>query len=569
MLKIIRQNRYYWIEIFFAILLAVITLERLSQKGASMWGGIDPFFHTQRIYEIDYYFKHGQLPNWLNFLTFNHSGQAVNGMYPDLGLYLYVISTLWIKNVISQVIVIKSLILSTAFGITDYTLRKRGIAPAVAAAIAFVFVSSGFFTNIFYTQFQPNTMLIEAVAFPLLFVFSDLFQIKDFEWNLVFKISLLLIWLLFNHLVSFVVVLILVGIALLYRLFIQNRSITTQLKVLVTSGILVGMIGAPLFYRLALISASKLNSPALSGTVVYAEFITLITGSSWGTPNNMPLPALLCIILVVASGQLFRSVKLQALALMEFLILVMCSSLFPWNIFQKLPILGNFQSAPNRFGMFLGCIPLLMLVKAFPAEKVRRIFFAFMVISIGVMIGNEYNYHQAAKELPRLDAKSVNANPMHTDMFVTLGGVTNRTNLSDVPDYTPHEALTISKYGKGGALSQKTLSVLRNKNYDVHPILNGVNLKVRKAVHKKTSFLPIFGYKSLNYSVQLNGHFKKVMIKDGFVTIDSSLKKGDEIRVIAENPKLYNWLMLWSLLLIVCVLVFWRVAIEHNNERAK
>lgn len=113
-------------------------------------GGIDPFFHTQRIYEIKCAFQNWEIPVWVNFRTFNFAGQSINGMYPDYTLWLFVLLTIWIKKVTVQVIVIKSSILLSAFYITDHTLKKRGFDKVSSVLCAWLYVTSGYYSYIFY-----------------------------------------------------------------------------------------------------------------------------------------------------------------------------------------------------------------------------------------------------------------------------------------------------------------------------------------------------------------------------------------------------------------------------------
>ena len=69
----------------------------------------DTFFHIGRISEIRYAFQHFEFPNWLNFQSFFGIGQAVNGMYPDISMYPFVLLTMPLSP-FHQVIAVQVLI---------------------------------------------------------------------------------------------------------------------------------------------------------------------------------------------------------------------------------------------------------------------------------------------------------------------------------------------------------------------------------------------------------------------------------------------------------------------------
>lgn len=476
-------------------------------------------------------------------------------MYPDYTLWLFVLLTIWIKKVTVQVILIKSSILLSAFYITDHTLKKRGFDKVSSVLCAWLYVTSGYYSYIFYQQFQPNTMMVMMILFPLLFILSDILQAKKFNVKLMLKFSLLLTWVLFSHLVSFVVLVTLVVVVLGYKLVVVKNVTFASLKILVGSSTLTLLMGSSLLYRILIISMSGLHTPFNAGQVGSEEFVKLFTNSTWDATNGPSIIAMVALLLVLIRGKLKTDKIVQNLALVEFMILIFCSSMMPWNVLQKLPVLGNFQFAQWRYGLFASFIPMIMLMKSISKHNLRKILLVFAILSIGIMVGKEYSYHQEFAQNPVLNARTKDASPMSTTMLIKEGGVTNPTNISAIPDYVPKNVATKSVTFKDDTLNDDVKNELTNhflvigKNKvstKVSPVRNGVSLEVvsynKKGV--RNIQLPIFGYSTLKYNVTLNGNLAPYHVNArGLLEIRAHIYSGDDISVQMVLPKVYKFLL--------------------------
>lgn len=541
-------------------------------------GGIDPFFHTQRIYEIKSAFQNCDIPVWVNFKTFNFAGQAINGMYPDYTLWLFVLLTIWINKITAQVIVIKSLILLSAFYVTDYTLKVRGFDKISSVLCAWIYVTSGYYSYIFYQQFQPNTMMVMVVLFPLLFSLSDIFQVKEFSIKLTLIFSLLLTWVLFSHLVSFVVLVTLVMVIIVYKLVVARDLSFNSLKILMASAALTVIMGSSLLYRVLIISMSKLHTPFNAGKVGSEEFVKLFTNSTWDATNGPSIAAILALILVLVSGKLKTDKTVQKLAMVEFMILIFCSSILPWNVLEKLPVIGNFQFSQWRYGLFTSFIPMVMLMKSISRHDLRKILLVFSILSIGIMIGKEYSYRQEFTQNPVLNAQTKGASPMSTTMLVKEGGITNPSNISVIPDYVPKNVATKSVTFRDDTLNDDVKNELTNhflvigKNKvptKVSPEKKGLSLEIvsynKKSV--KNIQLPIFGYSTLQYTVTLNGKSVPYHVNSkGFLEIRAHIHSGEHVLVHLVLPKMYKILLYANEMTVIVAIVCLTVMKKKQNE---
>lgn len=546
----------------FLIFILMITCIRLKQQGSIM--AFDAFFHTSRISEIDYYFRHLEIPNWLNFQSFNRNGQAINGMYPDLTLWPFIILTIGIKSIVRQIVVIRSLILIFAFIVTLHSLIQNNFDKISAALVAVTFVLSGFYSSVLYQQFQPNTMLAVSISFPLLFSLIDIFNTKQLKLNLVIKVALLMSWLLFSHLVSVVVVIIVIVVVIVSKIFLLNRSVLYAIYNLSLAALLTTVISVPFLYRYYKISSAGLLPPFRAGVIGSEPFMDLITKAKWNATNALPLASLFCLVLVIVHHPLENKDMLLKLSFVEFILMVFCTSLVPWSLLNKVPIINNFQYAQWRFAIFLGIIPFVLFLMCYSPKYSRSIMSVLTIIAVLFSVQSEYEFHYLQYNTPVLNGKSLNQKPISGEFFVQDSAFSNYTNRFDLPDYAPKNMKTKTYFYKNDALSDKYTRIIwkhRISNISEHTftdaslesINNGVVLK-SKGLGKGVMQLPIVGYRSLRYKVMINN--KRVSYRvnnNGFIQICYDKDSNNaNVRVMFNNPIVYNALLIFSI--CVCII---------------
>lgn len=557
-----RRGLFLLAVISFIVFVLGITIERLKQNGVVM--ASDAFFHTSRIQEIDYYFKHLEMPNWLNFQTFNRNGQAINGMYPDLTLWPFVLLTIGIKSIVNQVIVIRSLILIFAFLITLVSLIKRKFDKVSSTLVAVTFVLSGFYSSVFYQQFQPNTMLAVAISFPLLFTMVDIFSSKRVNLKLAIKAALLMGWLLFSHLVSVIVVVIVLVIVMVAELITYSKRIWYQVYNLSLAALLTLIISAPFLYRYYKISSSGLLPPFRAGMIGSEPFMDLITKSEWDATNSLPLVSLFCLILVIAHHSTKNSQLLIGLSFVEFTLMVLCTSLVPWSLLDKVPFINNFQYAQWRFAIFLSVVPFILFLLCYRSKYARPILGIFAIIAVSFSIQAEYNFHQLIYTTPVLSTESVNQNPISKSYFVKDNALSNYTNQFNIPDYAPKSMKTKTVYYANDSLSDSVTRIIYKRklsninhhttaNAKLKSINNGIILKTRDRIEKGEIQTPVIGYKGLEYKVVLNHKTIPYHVnKNGFIQIHSPRNLYNQnIKITFNNPAIYNLLIIFDVCIVV------------------
>src|SRR5699024_8728230 len=160
----------------------------------------DTFFHSERIYEIRLAFQQHQLPSWVNFNSFFNTGQAINGMYPDITLWPFVFLTNFLTP-IHQIIAIKALIAGLGFIVTFLSINKR-FDSRNAILAATIFTLSGSVLKDLVNEMQTGTALVMIFAFPIFFTLKEAIESEKIDPPLIIKTALLMFWVIGSHLLS-------------------------------------------------------------------------------------------------------------------------------------------------------------------------------------------------------------------------------------------------------------------------------------------------------------------------------------------------------------------------------
>lgn len=378
------KRRELKINITITILIVIATY--LDIKNNFLITGADSFFHIERVYEIREAFKAHHFPSWVNFITFHHIGQAINGMYPDISLWPLVYITN-ILNPVHQIIVIRSLILALTYSVTRYSISKRfcNINATYSAAI---YTLSGMCLRNFNNEIQLGTAIILIFLFPIVFAIKELIYSKKIEPILVIKLSLLCTIIIYSHLMSIFVLYLIVGIFILARL-IYHRSIYPIINILLSSTLLA-LTSLPILFRYFTISSSKIQSVYSKGNVTAINFTDIFTSASWNSRGALSLVSIILISIVLTNLEKSNLSKLMPYIYGEILILILGTNLAPWSILQNLPLLDSIQDTGWRFLIFSSAIPFILLLINFSAKTSEKILHILFVISPSL----NYKYNQ-------------------------------------------------------------------------------------------------------------------------------------------------------------------------------
>lgn len=516
----------------------------------------DSFFHASRIYEIRYAFLHHELPNFLNFQSFFGMGQAVNGMYPDISLWPLVLVTLPL-SFIKQIYAIRLIIIFLTFIITYCSLIGQKVSKTNSLLVSIIYVTSGYSLYQSVVELQLGTAMIYCFSFPIFFCAKEIIESKDIDKLLVLKTALLLALILYSHLLSVISLVIVIFIVLLYKLCINGNSIKYSIINSALAGIISFFFVLPIIFRYFVISKSRISAPFSQGNITSESLLELFQMPyGWAARTTLPAVSFFLIFLVLFLGS-NNGKSLNYLSI-EALLMFLCTNLFPWAIFNKVPIINNLQFTPWRFGIWLGIIPLIVFLKTFDNQKLLwklLIIFASISVFASLQFINDFSSNNGQQNLTlRLYKNKQGRNRVAGDDL-------DRTILTR--DYTPREAnikgnenrvtnLTSSLAFDPYVFTKKTKAKVRKM-----PINNGIKITLEDPIEGKIS-LPIYGYRSINYEVKINGKSIPYSVdKKGYLqlTPDLNLKKNEVIIIASKNPKVYVYLVFISLLLYTICLV--------------
>ncbi|WP_125565487.1 hypothetical protein [Companilactobacillus insicii] len=527
-----------------------------------MISGSDTFFHTQRVYEIRQAFLNGNLPSWLNFDTFFSAGQAVNGMYPDFTLWPFVFFTNMLSP-IHQVIAIKVLIAAMTFVVTFLSLNKRYNSFNSSMA-ALIFTYSGAVLRDITTEFQPGTAIVLAFAFPIVFVFKDIIESKKINYVLAIKLGLLMTIVVNSHLLSAVAISMVAGVFLIVK-SIKNRTIAPWINSII-AGVITIILCLPIIYRVITISKTGLLPPFGQGNIIADPITLLFANSKWNARVAFSTLSLIILMIVMIGFDKKKIKNLLPWILVESLLIILSTDMTPWAIFNHVPVINSFQESGWRFALFLGIVPILLLLENFKEHTSQFILILLSVLSISaatqVTTNYAYNHGQGLSTLTSESSKDVGLNE---DVKLTSSGINSeRIQRTLIPDYAPNQ-VALEPNSNGQSLSFDVQNKLKN-----HWITQGNHhIRLTKTASTTDSVtyrgknikngnleLPILGYSSLNYNVTINGKSAKwTTDNNGFLTIHNAKDLNSaNITVINTYPHVYPY-MIWISFVLFLALV--------------
>lgn len=494
----------------------------------------DSFFHAERIYEIRLAFQQQTLPAWINYNTFFHTGQAINGMYPDFTLYPFVRLTNFLTP-IHQIIAIKSLIIMATYLVSFITLNKY-FDSTNAAFSATIFVLSGGILKDLINEMQTGTSLAMIVAFPLVFCLKDAVESKKIDFKLILEIALLMTFVVNSHLLSIVAISLIVGVCWLINLILKRNFISIVNLGLAALGTIV--LSWPIIYRVAKISSTGLNAPFSQGRIESYSLFNFLSGAAWNTKNSISYAAILLLALTIIFLNKKQLTNIMPWFVAEAVIVIFCTNLVPWNLLSNVPIINNFQNSSWRFALYLSVIPVIIFLTNFHGKRARLILLLVTILSYGMAFQAAYNaQYQYTAGFPVLTQYSTEDIPTEGVAKLTSTGInSDRITRTLIPDYSP-ATVKVKDNSNGFSFSDENvetlshhLAIIDGKKIPMEysgdsnaTILTGTNIP------KGTVTLPFFYYKSLNYDVTVNGQK---------VNIDSSSKGLIKISNKSKQKKL-------------------------------
>lgn len=515
---------------------------------------LDTFFHIGRIYEIRYAFQHFEFPNWLNFQSFFGIGQAVNGMYPDISLYPFVLLTMPLSP-FHQVVAIRVLIAVLTIIVTYVCLTRRHVPTDISLYTSTIYAFALLCKSI---QFQPGISIILIFGLPMAFTTFDILVSKNFDIKLALKFALVVILVLYSHFLSIIVLAFMMASIFAYLLITKKTSIYAITNILVAMIISILAI-SPIIYRYLLINQSGITMPAFQGNLQSPPLSLLIK------------VAFVAFSVIIVSFLTYhkKSIRSAFTSPLTLLILYVCflCTYFPWKLFNHVPLVNNLQFPEFRFSPILFIIVAIFISQT-QGKSISRTYKILGVLAIlMILLSTALFIHQARKFNSPFNDDTYKAVTLVMGSYNKEEQHVNQDNM--YYDYYPYGVSSSLK--NGFVLSKKGQRIVWNPTIKSGKnqipikkvaINNGVNITPKKSLTSTTGkiTLPMLGYKSLNYQVRVNGKNVSYTINGLYLAIHQHhLSRSDVITVMFHNPTIYTWLMVIALIyvvLLISVLVY-------------
>ena len=554
-------------QIRIGTLLIVLVIFFIYSAECQFNGGVklfgDGIFHVQRILEIRNSFLHLEIPSWVNFSTFFGIGQAVNGMYPDITLWPLVFITIFLSPQ-HQVVVISFLIFFLTLTVTWLCLSIRTDNIEMSFYLATIYTFSGYTLYQFLNEIQPGAAIINIFIFPIFFVSKELLDSKKIDITLICKFSLCIILIGFSHLLSLIVYGFLLGSVVLFRIFQRKISISFFVNALLSFPlVLVGM--SPIIYRVLKISSSGILEPFGKGHIKAATLPKMLDFISWWSRGQLSIAALALLIIVYYFFNSGIKSQLIRLSILEGYMFTLCLKIFPWKVFNHVPLINNLQYTPWRFGIWLSVIPIIMFADNFKDyQQIIGIKISHILALLSVILSISAQSYLISGQVLRLNndviAQIMDPTPIASEQKKLLMA------MGEHPDYFPKvENVKNRKYellpSRLDQIWNQKIKV-ENKSYDFVEKIGEQNLsfyvkniKRQKGVNIE---LPTLGYRSLDYHIALNN--KKVQYKvnkQGNMVINNADIKMNSMKIDIRfiMPRVYKILLIISFISILFMLI--------------
>lgn len=526
---------------------------------------IDGYFHIGRIKEIRYAFLHWELPNFLNFQSFFGVGQAINAMYPDITLWPFVLLTLFLSPT-HQVAMIKLLIIVGLLVVTYISLYKHNIPTDISLYSSILFTVISIYTASFgiINIFSPSDLIIYIFIVPISFTVYSILSTDQIDKSLIVKFALIIILILYSHFLTIIVLgFVMLGIMLI-KIVTRNFNIAAILNILMAG--VVSLVGCvPIIYRYILFTKSGLVMPYHQGNIELlhrhfpymekTEFLTLV---------------FLSVGLFLLLGKKNNKSYYIQLLIIEIYIYILGSGIFPWKLFNAVPLVNDLQF-PERFQIYLYVIPVLMLADLTKKHfKLGIIIMLFLTIVGSVIVIKSYFQTSCVS--------------LNNNNYASVGKVAGKLHKNDIRinqdfyyyDYYPSAmpnsyrgTWCMSSKGRESLINPKIKGSNKAVEIDKKSINNGIQISAQHDIKSNSDIiLPVLGYKGLSYQTAINGRNVSNHIDGMNLAINAhKLNPQDKITVKFHNPLIYSWMIAIALLYDLALIIYLRFITLKSSKK--
>ncbi|CAK1234669.1 hypothetical protein [Fructobacillus cardui] len=523
---------------------------------------IDTYYHLSRIHNLS-----GGLFQFLypqNFSSLGQIGIASNVFYPAIGMQFIVdLIPKSLGSLVTYKLFILLLCLISA--LVAYLLIRFKYSKNKALSVGLALL----WTFLIY----PSSSLGEAVAkigFPLL-----CYGLLNFQKNGAYKyIAAGLIISSLSHLLTTVFLIFFVFFYYLILLFLNRTkenfifSTINMLKTGIYSFLGTLCVSIPLIY-------TTINNQVKTPNIFYFQFQTWMVNINTFSDDFRIYVFIMMLVFSLSVILLMKKVSLAQVLSLVFA--VFGTSAIVWEPFVRTTVLSNIQIPSRIFYYAISlcfCFSILLLAERGTSKNGKNVLLTFIFVATAIIGTVVYK-----DSYPSIDSNSGNyivTSPKQLKTYVSQGNDGySIAGLGAFDGYTMNQnimwsIMNYSDYVPQDSISNQTSSFLRQddkgKNLVNHElsISNGQNIKTSNYIAKSKSVsfqatknitnqeisLPIVGYNKLNTSVYIDNQKVDSYIKNGRITIYSSLNANQKVTV-------RQTLVWWEVIPFIISIVSW------------
>ncbi|MCT0013513.1 hypothetical protein [Weissella confusa] len=537
----------------------------------------DTFFHVQRIYEIRESFANFKLPSFFNWMTFHHTGQAVNLMYPDVTMWPLVLITNWLSPV-RQVVTIQLLTLWVSFIVTFLAGKKR-FGTDVALVLAFVISLSGKILSTVSAHIQTSPELAVVAIFPIFLILFDVWELPDDSGfkemrKLFMPLVLWMVWMVYSHLLTALIMGVIV-ISVLLTKMLRNGNF----RELVTGGAIPAIVGlvaiVPMFYRLSIGYRTGVLPPATVD--LYASSLRSVQDlwTEAGFASDLPLIAFLMIIIMLLSRDIIKQIPgFTFLVSLSGILLFFSTKLFPWMLFNKIPILSQLQSPTTRILPFVFPIILIGFGYYLKARKLKSVSILALILVVALYAAaGTLQYQRSFGNKEIITDKVVNrtqatmVSPQGDPARLTDKAIEKGYNAGTFYDYIPEASGKVPSSSawlptQNVVETANQIGLINGKKQKFkigHTFTNGIRFNVY-AKSGDYLELPVWKYSYNGYRVLINGEAVRASKSSmGRFLLQTKETGSQNVEVREKTDKLYLLLLVLSVADVIWALVWVKI----------
>ncbi|MCC4363525.1 hypothetical protein [Limosilactobacillus reuteri] len=510
----------------------------------------DGVFHLQRLQQIFNNVKQGQIFTFIASDTFRHIGLGSFLFYPYVWYFPFILFKLFFSSITA---------IYLGYG---FFLLLTFLCSYYAMKIYSNNVDRSFLFSLIYTLCSKHIIEIARFQWGELFAYTFIPIAFAGFYKLVYEntdksktsytLAIGLALILYAHLLSAYLVVLLIGFVFLVSVFLRRVSIKVWIDLFKNIGVfllLTSWVLVPLFTDYL----GHNIEPAKPGFNYPDTFETLWFSS---LKNEIYVDTSIGIILIIVFiiGWVFiKNNKSELIIyLLGYLLIIGSTSLLPWHSLGKYSIFGMFSVLQYSFRLLILAVPLLSIsvsyiicqfMKKVPKNTLGHslmIIFTVILIISGVQLTNEFKNQQQVT-IPKLTKNTNDLNTTASEQFV----LTN-TNYNALTNYrAPIGGEDYSIRGLNIKRMENNEGYLNGRKRKFIPINSANQLVYNVTIKKENSELelPIIPYKHTKVKINNTNVKFKVSKEKGILL--NKLQKGKNRIEVSYKPSIMFYILFW------------------------